>query len=359
MWIASRYWKASWRFRKSCAPLADRPHDRPEIVVEEDDGRDLARAAGAALAHRDADVGGLQRGHVVDAVAGHRDDLAGLLEAAHERQLLRRRRAGDHVDLAQCRAEPARDARLDVVAGDDRRRPVPEADLARHRPRGQGVVAGHHDRVDARLAGRPERPRPLPRARGPRMRAARRSGSRARPRSRPTSDGSSGLQAHAITRWPAWASSVTRPSHAARSPASRSDMDSMVSAAPLAAASSRPSTSQTTAVSRLRPSVNGNVASTRGRAATPPSGALPSELRCRADRRSRCARRGRPANTRRVSSRSAAGSRWRRSQATFGDRPRLVGADAGDAADVLDGDGAADQRLVLRRGGRPRRRGRT
>ncbi len=34
-------------------------------------------------------------------------------------------------------------------------------------------------------------------------------------------------------------------------------------------------------------------------------------------------------------------------QTPLRDRPRLVRADAGDAADVLDGDGAADQRLVL------------
>ena len=40
------------------------------------DGR-LAGHVGAAAAHGDADVGGLERRGVVDAVAGHGDDLAG------------------------------------------------------------------------------------------------------------------------------------------------------------------------------------------------------------------------------------------------------------------------------------------
>ena len=39
-------------------------------------GRRFARDIGAAAAHRDADMRRLQRGRIVDAVAGHRDDLA-------------------------------------------------------------------------------------------------------------------------------------------------------------------------------------------------------------------------------------------------------------------------------------------
>ena len=54
----------------------DRLDDRAEIVVEQHDGGRFARHVGAAPAHRDADMGRLQRRRIVDAVAGHRDDLA-------------------------------------------------------------------------------------------------------------------------------------------------------------------------------------------------------------------------------------------------------------------------------------------
>ena len=61
--------------------LADRLDDRAEVIVQQDDGRRLARAARAALAHGDADVSGLQRGDIVDAVTGHGDNLAVALRA--------------------------------------------------------------------------------------------------------------------------------------------------------------------------------------------------------------------------------------------------------------------------------------
>ena len=53
------------------------PHsldDRTEVVVEQDDRGGFARDVRAPAAHCDADVGGLQRRGVVDAVAGHGDD---------------------------------------------------------------------------------------------------------------------------------------------------------------------------------------------------------------------------------------------------------------------------------------------
>ena len=86
--------------------LGDRAHDRAEVVVEQHDRRDLARAAGRALAHGDAHVGRLQRRDVVHAVAGHRHDLAAPLERAHQGELLRGHGACDHVERARhrCRA---------------------------------------------------------------------------------------------------------------------------------------------------------------------------------------------------------------------------------------------------------------
>ena len=61
---------------EDAAPLADRGDDRGEVVVGEDHVRRLLRHVGAGDAHRDADVGRLQRRRVVDAVAGHGDDVA-------------------------------------------------------------------------------------------------------------------------------------------------------------------------------------------------------------------------------------------------------------------------------------------
>jgi hypothetical protein len=57
-------------------PFLDRGVDAREVVVGEDHVGGLAGDVGAALAHRDADLGGLERRGVVDAVAGHGHDLA-------------------------------------------------------------------------------------------------------------------------------------------------------------------------------------------------------------------------------------------------------------------------------------------
>src|ERR1019366_4347594 len=50
-------------------------------------------------AHRDPDVGLFQRGRVVDAVAGHGDDLAFALEQVHQADLVLWSDAGDHADI--------------------------------------------------------------------------------------------------------------------------------------------------------------------------------------------------------------------------------------------------------------------
>ena len=56
---------------------------------------DASRAASVpGAAHRDADVGVAQRGGVVDAVPGDRDDLAVVLEPLDKAQLVRRRDPG-------------------------------------------------------------------------------------------------------------------------------------------------------------------------------------------------------------------------------------------------------------------------
>jgi hypothetical protein len=73
----------------------DRGDDRREVVVDEDHRRRLAGDVGPRATHRDADVGRAQRRRVVDAVAGHRDDVALLLQGVGDPQLRLGRAAGE------------------------------------------------------------------------------------------------------------------------------------------------------------------------------------------------------------------------------------------------------------------------
>jgi hypothetical protein len=126
--------------------LLDGVNDRSEVVVGQDHVGGLARHVGARFAHRDTDVGGLERRGVVDAVTGHRHDLVHRLQRLCDEHLV----LGDDAredDLApddvlqvllahRIEHRPGDHAR--VGAGDD-------ADLARDGLGGQTVVAGDHD----------------------------------------------------------------------------------------------------------------------------------------------------------------------------------------------------------------------
>ena len=71
---------------------------RGEVVVGEHHLRRLLRHLRAA-AHRDADVGLLQRGGIVHGVAGHGDDLTRLLHQPGQAELVLRRDPPEHVQL--------------------------------------------------------------------------------------------------------------------------------------------------------------------------------------------------------------------------------------------------------------------
>ena len=184
--------------------------DGAEVVVEQHDRGDLARAARAALAHRDADVGRLQRRHVVHAVAGDRDDLATPLQRAHQAELLRRHGARD--DVAPCRGRRAPPAarRCSISAALITCGALPPSPISRATARAVSgwspvtmivwmpACAAERDRVGDALAHRVlEASRPA----------------RSKPRSRlaagPASP-SSGCQAQAITLCPSLASASTR-----------------------------------------------------------------------------------------------------------------------------------------------------
>ena len=82
------------------APEVDGVHQGGEVVVGEDE---LAGLLGdlRAAAHGDADVGLLQRGGVVDGVAGHRHDLTGLLHQPGEADLVLGGDPAEDVQLGQ------------------------------------------------------------------------------------------------------------------------------------------------------------------------------------------------------------------------------------------------------------------
>ena len=63
------------------AAFLDGGDDAREVVIGQDHVGGLASHVGAGHAHGDADIGPLQRRHVVDAVAGHRHDLPLPLQA--------------------------------------------------------------------------------------------------------------------------------------------------------------------------------------------------------------------------------------------------------------------------------------
>jgi hypothetical protein len=73
---------------KDVPPLADGGHNRCEVVVEENEIRRATGYVSAAPTHGDADVGPMQGGRVVDAVAGHGDDGAGALQAVDDEEFL-------------------------------------------------------------------------------------------------------------------------------------------------------------------------------------------------------------------------------------------------------------------------------
>ena len=67
---------------------------RGEVVVEQHEVGGLAGDVGARAAHGDADVGLVQGRAVVDAVAGHRHDVAAGVAGPGDAQLVLRVRPG-------------------------------------------------------------------------------------------------------------------------------------------------------------------------------------------------------------------------------------------------------------------------
>ena len=130
------------------AAFLHRRRNRGEIVVGEDHARRLFRHLGALYSHGDADIGLFERWRVVDAVAGHGDDLPVGLDRLDKPELVLGARAGEDVDLAHAVLQRRVVHRLDLGSR-HRRLAVSDAEHLRDRGRGDLVVAGDHCDADA------------------------------------------------------------------------------------------------------------------------------------------------------------------------------------------------------------------
>ena len=131
---------------EDAAALLDGGLDGGEVVVGEDHVGGLLRNLRAPASHGDADVGLLQGGRVVDAVTGHRDDLAPRLQRTDEAQLVLGGHPGEDVGPGRDVGEVRVGHGGEVPAPDDDRRAVEagHADLNGDGASGPGVVAGDH-----------------------------------------------------------------------------------------------------------------------------------------------------------------------------------------------------------------------
>ena len=125
------------------AAFSDGFDDGREVVVGEHHVGGLARDVGAHEPHRHADVGALEGRCVVDAVAGHRDDLAVALERVDDAQLVLGVHARVDADVLDLSGELVVGHLLELDAGHDAVA-VQDADLLGDGAGGERVVAGDH-----------------------------------------------------------------------------------------------------------------------------------------------------------------------------------------------------------------------
>ena len=129
------------------AAALDRGDDGGEVVVGEDHVAGFLGHLRAGDAHRDADVGALERRGVVDPVAGHRDDVALRLSTSTRRTLSSGATRATTPMLSTSRSSSLVAQRRELGA---RERTALDSELRRDRGRGRRVVAGDHAHADAR-----------------------------------------------------------------------------------------------------------------------------------------------------------------------------------------------------------------
>ena len=135
------------------AAALGRADDGGEVVVSQDHRGGVLADRRARHAHRHADVGLLERGRVVDAVAGHGDNLAPALPGRDNTDLVRRRDPGIDRDIRQRRVQRLRIHRVQLRPGHGAVSRSENAELPGDGGRRNLVVARDHDGADAAARG--------------------------------------------------------------------------------------------------------------------------------------------------------------------------------------------------------------
>src|SRR5699024_2364816 len=135
------------------AAVDHRLDDGGEVVVGQDHGGRVLGHLGAGDAHGYADVGLLQGGGVVDAVAGHGDNLALALPGVDDADLMLRGHPGVDRDVLQPLVQIGVAHLVKLHAGEGLVPLQEDAQLPGDGGGGDLVVAGDHDGADAALLG--------------------------------------------------------------------------------------------------------------------------------------------------------------------------------------------------------------
>jgi hypothetical protein len=120
------------------------------IVVRQHHFRRFLGGLRAFVAHGDAHIGALEGGRVIDAVSRHRDDRAVRLQRLDQPKFMLGAGAGENGCRRQGAAKRRVVHRVDRVAGERVDGALAQAQLARDRGPGRGVIAGDHLDVDPR-----------------------------------------------------------------------------------------------------------------------------------------------------------------------------------------------------------------
>ena len=139
-------------------PFFDGRDDAGEVVVGEHHVGRLLGHVGAGDAHGHADVGPLERRRVVDAVAGHRHDVAARLEGVDDLHLVLRRDAAEDVHLVHDRPPAPRRSSCRARRRSAPGRPAVSMPISRAMAVGGVlVVAGDHDALQPGPLGHRDR----------------------------------------------------------------------------------------------------------------------------------------------------------------------------------------------------------
>ena len=126
----------------------DRGDDGREVIIQQHQVGRLPGHVGAGGAHRHPDVGLPQRGAVVDAIAGHRHDVAAVLECPGNPQLVLGGHPGHYHPVGVEQGSQLTIIRGQVSAGQHDWIRASEANFRGNRPGGRRVVAGDHRQGD-------------------------------------------------------------------------------------------------------------------------------------------------------------------------------------------------------------------